>query len=510
MMRNAKLSNTYDFSGGINISKPPHLIEENECYANPSSFDGTKNIYWKNDSLRKRAGTLEINDPEEGDHIENGIRFYRAASPTKTTICAIDDGSDYVKHYYLDGSDIFQEITKAGTQIATGSYIHLAVWKDALYSASGNQVLQKITYSGGWSIDDIAGLTSKPQYVCHHKDRLFAAGGDMPEGYLECTAYDDDTSWSAGNGEAFNVGYKDGDPIRQLVSLNDNLTVYKQDSIWVLRGDNLFNWFQHRDEKAVGCYAPYSVADVIFGHIFLSIDNVYFFDGQTITPIGDNIKPWLAQIPIGYRKNASATYYNGYYRLSFPTATYNNKELIFDVTQFKLTGKRAWWLNDSRNINNYIVYGGPEDDNTLYLCDSNAGYLRKMETGTQDESTDVTTEFHSKYYVMDQPNLEKMFDRLKVDLAQSIGTVNMKLYAGLGDDNEFEYDIDTGSSTNVWGTGVWGTFQWQAPDKARVTQEFALPSYLDGYAISLYLKHDSDEENVRFYGFSLSWAYKVF
>lgn len=671
MLRNAQLITSYDFSGGININVPPHLIQNDECFANLSTFDGTKNCHWDNGIVKRKgttiAGTLNLIDrpdcesetppmifDETVPHLDNatfardiaeahtgtysykvtktvaretfgyvhlvdntntddmhgmvathtytwskwikvtsasgialgeidiimqdyasgawvqsygshptafdvwqkisvirtirtgatgagilirifstaedteyfnvddiemvieegakvyGKRFYRSAAPAKTTICAIDDGNN-VKHFRLNGASAFQEIVKAGAQIATGNDIHLTTWKDQLYSASGNQLLQIIKYNGSWSIIDITGLTYKPQYICQHKDRLFAAGGDMPQGYLECTGYESDSSWSGGTGEAFNVGYKDGDPIRQLISLKDNLIVYKQDSIWVLRGDNAQNWFQHRDEKAVGCYAPHSAADVVYGHIFLSIDNIYFFDGERIIPIGDNIKPWLDLIPITYRKNACATYYNGWYRLSFTSGTYNNLELIFDVNRFIATGRAAWWLNDGRNINNYIVYSGPDDDNTIYMCDSNAGYLRKIETGTQDDSVDVESQFYSKHFSMGNPNIEKIFDRLKVDLSLSIGTVYLTLVKGLGAGSQLEDRIDTGLSTELWGTSIWGEGSWgSGSDLARFTHEVAIPARMDGPTLAIMLKHRTSQANVKFYGMSLAWAQKTF
>ncbi|KKK48267.1 hypothetical protein LCGC14_3146850, partial [marine sediment metagenome] len=148
MIRNPQLIVNYDFSGGINISKPPHLIQDDECFANLSTFDGTKNSRWSN-GVVKRGGTEKVNAAAVGNKIVNGKRFYRSAAPAKTTICAID-GTD-VRHYYLDGSSVFQEIVKGAPQIATGNDIHLTTWKDQLYSASGNQLLQIISYAGGWS-----------------------------------------------------------------------------------------------------------------------------------------------------------------------------------------------------------------------------------------------------------------------------------------------------------------------------------------------------------------------
>ena len=508
MIRNAQVIQNYDFSGGINISVPAHLIGDDECCANISSFDGTKNCHWDN-GVVMRGGTLKVNENATGSFLVNGIRVYRDASPSKTTIVAIDDGSATVKIYWLNGV-AFDEIATGGAEINDGADIHLAVWKNALYVASGDKVLQKVTYAEAWAIADIVGLAYKPQFVCQHKDRLWVAGGDMPMGYLECSDYEDDTQWASGDGEAFNVGLRDGDPIKQLASLYDNLVIYKQDSIWMMKGDNLTNWFQHRNEKEVGCVASHSVADVGIGHIFLSIDNVYFFNGQTVIPIGNKIKPWLDLIPITYRGNAAATYHNGWYRLAFTSATYNNMELIFDVHLFQQTGKMTWWLNTGRNISEYAKYDGPGDDGTLYMCDSHTGFLREIDEGTQDDNVSYEMEFYSKHYSMGDPNLDKAYDRLKVDFSDYVESFYMTLIKGLGADLIGTYTFNTGASSNLWGTGYWGTMIWQAASMGRSQHELAIPAKFDGPTLAFKLRHPGNKTGVKFYGISLAWAPKVF
>jgi hypothetical protein len=509
-LKRGKILNQYDFSGGINIADPGHLIADNECYARPSTYDGTRNLYWDK-YLKRRSGTLKVNTDACGNKFVNGIRFYRPSSPTITTIAAADTGSA-VKIYYLDGSSVWQEIT-GGTAIATGKKVYFAPWKEKLFVATGDTVIQVVSYSGGWSKADISGLTYKPQYICQHKDRLWAAGGDMPEGYMECCDYDDEGAWASTTGEAFNVGFKDGDPITQLLPRKDDLVVYKNDSIWVMQGDNLYNWFQHRQEDAVGCVAPLSAVEIGFGHIFLGGDNIYFFDGTNDpVAVGDKIIPWLDAIPLALRKLAAGCYFAGSYRLALASSAmtiYNDKELWLDLASFK-TGKIAWWIMDGRNIAAYVPYNGPNDTNTIYMLDGAAGYLRKMDIGKQDDTVNIPYEFHSKYFVFEEPTLEKIYDRLKVDTPTGIGSMNLDIIKNLNDEYSLPFVLSLGGSGSTYGSAVLGTSLMTSLTNARMITEIPLPQGMDGYALSYWLRHSGNYDNVGLYGFSLSYKYKRF
>ncbi len=508
--------NQYDFSGGINISEPGHLIADNECYANIPTYDGTRNCYW-NVGIRKRAGTLKVNATPLTGKIVNGIRFYRSVTPTATTIVASTYPSE-TKLFYLDGTPAFQEIPAGGgTTIATGADIYFAKWKDSLYvgtGSTGNTAIQKITYSAGWVRANLAVSTYHPQFVCFHRDRLWAAGGDMPQGQLWCSSYDNDSEWGGtGTSAVFNVGLQDGDPIIALLSLGNDLIIYKNNSIWALVGDNLQNWFQQKREGSVGCVASKTAVDVIgLGHLFLSADNVFFYDGTTLVPVGNNIKPWLDAIPITIRKHCSAVYYNNYYRLSFPSSdmtSMNNHELLLDLKYLK-SGKISWWLYDNRNIATYIPYTGPQDTNILAMCDDNLGHIRQLDIGTQDDATDFTLEWHAKYFVFDNPNVEKNYDRLKIDSSQGISTFNLQVIKNLSDEWILPLTINTLGGGATFGTATLGTTYWTSQSNTRMTTEVALPAEFDGFAISYKIAHNTSAINVVFYGFTINWKYKRF
>jgi hypothetical protein len=677
-LNKGRIINQYDFSGGINISQPGHLIEDNEAYAAIPTYDGTRNCYWDL-GIKKRLGTLKVNTYPGPDLMKNGncesatgptlgvapaaatngtwarssaqkktgtyswlltkttaagagdakayfcdaltttsmnglkvsrtyyfegwlytdaastanvtlvvnqyysatwnqtsypataigsfvkvsgtfttnaaatgihlyvqiasaevlnkvvyvddlryidvaskivsgYRFYRSTTPAITTFVA-GSYSDETKIMYLDATNNYIEVT-GGTTIPAGASVHYARWKDTLYVASGVIVIQAITYSGSWARANITGNSYYPQYIAFHKDRLWVAGGNIPQGQLQNTSYDLDTEWGgAGTSATFNVGYKDGDPITALVPLGNDLMVYKNDSIYAMVGDNISNWFLQKREDAIGCVAPRSVVDIGLGHIFLSADNIYIYDGENIAPIGVKIKPWLDTIPNNLRSKCAAVYFNNFYRLSFPSSdmtTYNNEELLLDLRYFK-AGRVTWWLYDGRNISCYIACDGPSDTNTLAFTDDNEGYVRQLDIGTNDDGSNFKCEFHSKYFTFEDayggggPNIDKMYDRFKVDSAQGVGDYTLVLYRNLNDEYALPITVDTTgvSGTNL-GNVVVGTSLWSSQANARMTTEVALPSDLDGSALAYKLSHTGDYNNVTWYGASISYKVKRF
>jgi len=508
-LKKGHVKHLYDFSYGVNCRDPGYLIDDRQCYARVFTYDGTVNVYWDK-GIRRRGGTSKVNSQAVGNKLVNGHRHYRSDAPLKTTFVGTDTGT-YVLIKYEDSGSL--TTVTGGSTIITGNQVFFASWKDALFVTSGNQKIQVITYSEDWERANITGLTYKPQYICVHRDRLWAAGGDMPLGYFECSAYDDYTDWSAGDGEAFYAGRQDGDPITQFLPRGDNLVIYKNDSMWVMQGDNLYNWFEKTANKAIGCCAPKSAVECGFGHFFLSNDNVYFFDGvNDPIPVGDQIKPWLDAIPTTLRKLAAGCYHNNYYRLAFATSNESEKndfECILDLRMFK-QGVIAWWPNNSRYIAGYIPYVGPEDDQNLYYADGSAGYLRKIDSGTQDDTTNIRAEYHSKYFVLENPNREKEYGIFKIDNTQGIGVFQLNLIRDLNDAYILGLDIDASGDGATYGSAVLGTTYWTSQENARMTTEIALPPELDGYAISIEMVHEGNYDNVIFYGFSLEYALKRF
>ena len=507
MLSKGKNINVYDFSGGVNLSQPANLIADDECFCDSYNLEGTVNVLW-DIGFTKRRGTLKANAIALTESLRYGIRFYRSVVPQKTTIVFADIGTE-IKIYYLDDTNVFQEIT-GGSAIATGSKISAEVWKDKLYIASGAQLVQVISNTGlAWARADITGLTHKPGRIRLHKDRLWVSGGDMPEGYLECCDYDDDTDWSGGDGFAFNVGLKDGDQIIAQKGLGDNLMIYKYNTIWKMEGDNLENWFQKKAQKSVGCAAENSLVDVGIGHIFLGKDNVYFFDGTEIIPIGNKIKPLIDMIPEGLKYLTCATYYNNYYRLSIPSYTdteTNSIELLLDMRYFK-SGKISWWIFTGRNIASYIPYNGADDAYSLYACDGSGGYLQQLDKGATDNGVNIVAECQCKYLTFDSPNTDKSYERVIIDSGRGIGDLNLEIYKNVENDYMLPVTINTLSGVVTFGNAVLGESMARSSTAGRLKTEIPLPSECDGRSLSIKIRHSGSESDVTYYGFTLVYKY---
>ena len=500
------------------ISSEPYFVKLTSTFTTPSTVTGFR--YYggivKGEVANKGLYVDDVKFIDVPLSITNGFRHYRSETPEKTTFISASY-EDETKILYLDSFDNFQEVTGGGF-ITSDHTIFFTKWKDNLYCANGDTAIQRISYlAGDWSRENLSGLNYKPQYLVHHKDRLWAAGGNMPVGYLECTAYEYDESWSADSlgGEAFNIGFKDGDPITQLLPLGNDLIIYKNDSIWAMKGDNAENWFREKINQSIGCVAPLSVADVGFGHIFLGSDNVYFFDGNSVISIGNKIKPWLDAIPTDLRSKAAGVYYNNFYRLSFAKSTqasYNDFELILDLKNFKQSqgAKISWWANTNRNVGNYLPYNGPDDDGKLYYCDGSASYIQQLDYEDNDNGDSIPLEFHTKYFTFRQPNLDKIYDRLKIDTSLGVGDIIVSIIKNLNNEYTGDFTFDSLSNIVTFGNAVLGTSYWGSQDNSRKTFEIALPPSFDGSAIAYHIKQFESFTGCKIYGFTISYAPKSF
>ncbi len=520
MLVNSKPFRLTDFSGGININDPRDSIADTQAYASTDNYDKTKNVYWDS-GIKKRSGVLKVNSVEidggGADDIINGIRVYRSSAPTKTTIVASNVGTDATRVYYLNGSDNFTQITN-GTGWAgftLNSDVYFAVWKGNVYVTSGTAVIQKITDPTSGDMSDISGNSNYPQYITLHRNRLWVAGGNMTEGQVECSYLSDDTDWASGNGEVFNLGLNDGDPIKQLISLGDDLIIYKNDSIRRITGDSADNWFVREWHKDIGCVASKSVTNTPYGHLFLASDNkIYLFNGQQFRPVSQNIQPWLDNISSGMRDNVAGIWFGNYYYLAISKtgSSYNDVILLLDLRTLG-ENSPSWWLYDNINVNAFVKYDGPGDTNVLYYCDSDAGFYRQMNTGTADDGTDFTAEYHSKKHTFGQPHIEKAWDRLNVDVASNTGDYTLKLKKGFDDSYEKEYTIATGGSDIQWaasGGATWGSSTWQGDDPSRYSYEDLLSTELDGSHLSFYVKHDTAYQDVKIDSITISGALKSY
>jgi len=178
----------------------------------------------------------------------------------------------------------------------------------------------------------------------NHKDRLWGVDPNFPSNLLFSKQYREG-QWPILN--SIPVGLDDGDVITSLVSFFDVLVVFKRKSIYVVSGDQEFN-FQLQEaqtDNRIGSVNNRCTAVVDNKVFFLSERGVYSFDGLRVKYESIKIEPIFdandTTLPfhLNYSQasKACATNYkssvNNWYYLAIPTvsSTTNDTILVFDT-----------------------------------------------------------------------------------------------------------------------------------------------------------------------------------
>jgi hypothetical protein len=187
----------------------------------------------------------------------------------------------------------------------------------------------------------------------------------------------------------------------------------------------------------------------------------------------------------------------------------NNIELCLDVRTLQRQ-IAAWWPNTGRSISCYIPAHGPGDEKTLYMGDDDASYIRQIDTGSQDDGTDITFSVQSGYHTMGLETVEKEYNRLKLGTTQGVGNFSLTIYRETSNEYTQTYTLDSTTASVTFGQATLGSTYYQAQGQGRMTHEVALPSIFDGHAISYKLVQTGNYANVEFFGATLDYRGKRF
>ncbi len=506
MIRGATPIFINDFTGGINCNKAFELLDQDQLIVT-ENYEGSYNVYYKNGCLTKTKGYRKIEQTGVtpiGIRGVAGTRWYFtnpvSGDKQKETILTFENSSGNLLLYRYDGIS-YIPISFAST-ISNAKGVCFTSWKNNLYISTGVAPIQKLSVSGTtWSVTALSPSNmamTNPPYITVHKDRLWITGSGINQvGQIECSGYDDDANWSGTEGDIFNTNYGDGDPITAIKTLKNDLIIYKKDSIWVLSGDNLYNWTQEARQKGIGCIAPHSIQEVDGVHIFLGEDNIYAFDGSNLITLGDNIKDLLKNIDIYNLDRITSTVYDGYYYLSIKDnlSNYNNKEILLSIELLR-NNKKAFFLIKDRPISSYINYTGSEDNGEQYALSSSNGYLLKLNEDYKYEETPITTIIHTKFFNFDAPNLLKEIGRVRFNIDRDTERVTATFIKNTWYEYQWDYVIDATSYAGqmaYWDISDWDEANFVG-DKAQLSMDIAIPSQLDNYSLAIKLSHNKNKK----------------
>lgn len=186
---------------------------------------------------------------------------------------------------------------------ATGYTTGNIVWR---FSIIGNTCLAVnksdiLQYSNSGAFADVAS-SPKAEYIDVNGGfvMLFGVDRGLGAGFESdrwiCSGYQDYTDWTLSVTTQCTTGriVDAPGPIRGGKSLGAGFVVYKDRAIFVgqyVGAPDVWQWT--RVPGDIGCSNHDAVVNIETAHYFIGQENIYAFDGNSITPIGDGIKEWF-------------------------------------------------------------------------------------------------------------------------------------------------------------------------------------------------------------------------
>ena len=372
-------------NGGLNSTAGPLGLEENE------SSDLINVDFDKFGSFAMRNGYTALNATATGTAAVDGLHWFMTPTLRKPVMAS---GTKMYRMDDLDGTwdDITGEVTITGgykfrfdtflsTVLATNNYNPPIIWTGA-----GNCAAMTVP----------TGLT-KARFIIHFQNYCLLAncvvsGVAQPTRFYFSTIKTIDT-WDLA--DFYEVGKDDGEDITGFKTLGDRIVVYKTNSIYCVyfTGDVDIPFTIQKSNSSVGCAAPDSIQEVDNGHIFLSHDGIYYFDGANSYKMSDRITTTL----LGYAKDKFEYTVSMYqktknrYWLGLATSANNNRVITWD------SHNNAWSVYIGINPSCMAIFlvGGYEE--RPYFGDY-AGRVYRADYGQNDYPANVKTAINSYYW----------------------------------------------------------------------------------------------------------------
>lgn len=172
---------------------------------------------------------------------------------------------------------------------------------------------------GSLNVEGSSSANVKAKCVEYYKGFTFLAntveGGTTYNSRLRWSQFQNPRLWHKNEDQSGMAGYVDVDDVDgEIVAirkLNDLLVVYKEKGIVAVTftgGDTVFS--KELITTKTGLVSPDSIVELPHSHIFIGEDDIYEFDGSSITTIGEPIKQYFFNTVNPSNKNKIIGYYD--------------------------------------------------------------------------------------------------------------------------------------------------------------------------------------------------------
>jgi hypothetical protein len=462
-----------NFAGGLNSTSGPLNVQNNEA------SDLLNIDFNKFGSILKRNGYAAVNTVGISAAPIDGLHWYETVGTDGNTsryaMCATNG-----KIYKMDALDgTWDDITGPVT-VTSGNHMEFENFNNKVYMTNGINAVIEWAGVNTCKNNAVTTVLSTGKYLKQFNNYLFLANvssaSTVHSTRVQWSNIRDPDTWEGD--QWVEVGYNDGMQITGMDVLSDRLVVYKERSVYNIffTGDADFPFILPGGGKSnsnVGCIANASIQSVENGHVFLSYDGLYYYDGNNSTKLSDKISSTL-----------------GVDRTTDPT-------IIFDPTIFASAvscvqrSKNRYFLalkqsgstsNDGVIVwdfynNAFSVYTGmaPSAMCTFYVNGNDerphfadySGFMYRMDTGTNDYPKNILTAIKAYYYtnwknfddLCDQKGIPHVYLYYRNESTAATLSLSYSYDFTPGDSYTQTFNLTTGTSP-LWGTAIWGQFNW--------------------------------------------------
>jgi len=277
-------------------------------------------------------------------------------------------------------------------------------------------------------------------------------------------------SWDAA--DWIEVAKEDGQEITAIKVLGDRLIVYKERSIHVVAftGDRTTPFLVYKTNSPVGCIAPFSIQELDNGHIFLTYDGIYFFDGNNSFKVSDRITTTLLGLNRTKLDEAVSLYQRDKNRYWLSVASSgsgtNDTIIVWDAANnafSKYNGINASGMAD-------VIKDKVEE--RPYFADY-LGFVYRGDTGIDDYPSNSVTAIDS-YYATNWKNFVDVVNQKRIphiytyyEIANTVLTLSYAYDFDTGEERSLTIDLST--SGDVYNTAVYGDSEYSVSG-GRVTR----------------------------------------
>ncbi len=254
----------------------------------------------------------------------------------------------------------------------------------------------------GSTIGALKGAPSRARYPVLHKERIFCVDTSEPS-TLRWSEVFQPEEWPPIN--YWDIERDDGSEITNLTKIYDDLLIFKNRSMHVLKGSMMEDFTLREITNLVGCAGPMA-STVYQGNVyFISEKGLYVSNGATVQNISDIIIPdtWKL-VNIDYLHRATVTVVGDriWFTLPYDGSEINNLTLVYDISMqaiFPMEGIKA---------SCYAHYNeGTTEGDRLFSGDTEDGFINIQNEGTEDFGSSVNAYWRGKFFDMGRAEIEK-------------------------------------------------------------------------------------------------------